>query len=118
GKIVYKFRKPIAKYGKKGAKWVGKTAKKAWGKVPKVQKIGRIKASGDKGKGYWGIRYSKKKNGKKTYKSWEFHTPHNGHGWHLQRNNYSKHNGKWRRSSKGTKRITLKKAKDRRSKKK
>ncbi len=28
GKFIYKFRKPIAKYGKKGAKWVGKTAKK------------------------------------------------------------------------------------------
>ncbi|EII4617035.1 hypothetical protein LHM76_002379 [Listeria monocytogenes] len=34
GKFIYKFRKPIAKYGKKGAKWVGKTAKKAWEKVP------------------------------------------------------------------------------------
>ncbi|ARM72081.1 hypothetical protein LMxysn_0446 [Listeria monocytogenes] len=70
GKYVWKYGKKGAKWigktAKKGAKWVGKTAKKAWEKVPyKIQKIGRIKASGDKGKGYWGIRYSKKKMGER-----------------------------------------------------
>ncbi|ECC1497220.1 hypothetical protein FNT44_01055 [Listeria monocytogenes] len=40
GKFIYKFRKPIAKYGKKGAKWVGKTAKKGAKWVGKTAKKG------------------------------------------------------------------------------
>ncbi len=111
----------IAKYGpkawkgaKKAGKWVKKTAKKAWNKVPyRIHKVGRIKGQNKKDKGYMGFIYSKKKkNGKRTYRSWEFHTPHNNHGWHLQSNKYSRYKGKWNRSSKGTIRITIKKAKN------
>lgn len=110
GKFIYKFRKPIAKYGKKGAKWVGKTAKKAWKKVPyKIHKVGKIKGEGTTDKGYWGIIYSKKrKTGRRIYRSVELHTPHNEHGWHIQRNKYSRYNGKWQRGG-VVKRKTLKK---------
>ncbi|EUJ23328.1 wall-associated protein [Listeria grandensis FSL F6-0971] len=99
--------------GKKGGKWVGKSAKKLWSKVPyKIHKVGKIKGSSEKGKGYWGFIYStKKKSGKKTYRSWEFHTPHNDHGWHLQNNQYSKYKGKWKRG-KAKKRITIKKSEE------
>ncbi|WP_205408884.1 hypothetical protein [Listeria goaensis] len=33
------------------------------------------------------------------------------HGWYLESNEYSNYQGKWRRSIKGAKRITIKKAK-------
>ncbi len=112
-----------AKYGKKAVKsgwdYGKKVAKSGWNKgksiaqkIPRIHKVGRIKGDNDKGKGYWGVIYSTtKKTGKRTYSSFEFHTPHNGHGYHLQKNKYSKYQGKWNRG-KATWRQTIWKAKN------
>lgn len=82
----------------------------------KIHKIGRIKGENDSGKGYWGVLYSTKKNGKRKYRSIEFHTPHFNHGYHLQSNKFTKDHphfkGKYYRSGEAW-RITIWKAKNR-----
>ncbi|AFI30572.1 hypothetical protein BSB_26620 [Bacillus stercoris] len=79
---------------KKGAKRIAK-------KIPyRIHKVGRIKGDKEKGRGYWGVIYSKKKKtGRSIYRSLEWHTPHNNHGYHLQSNKFSRYKGKWKRGS-------------------
>ncbi|WP_461611878.1 DNRLRE domain-containing protein [Cytobacillus kochii] len=86
-------------------KSIYQTGKKIFKSGYRINKVGKIKGSKEKGKGYWGIIYSKKKkSGKRTYASIEWHTPHNNHGYHFQSNKYSKYNGwtrgkaKWRKT--------------------
>ncbi|MBM5720677.1 RHS repeat-associated core domain-containing protein [Listeria ivanovii] len=71
GKIVYKFRKPIAKYGKKGAKWVGKTAKKGGKWIGKQAK---------KGAKWARSRYDSKKKELKISKNWIVGLPNKKQG--------------------------------------
>lgn len=82
----------------------------------RINKVGRIKGYKDKGKGYWGIIYStKKKKETRKYRSYEWHTPHQGHGYHIQSNKFTKtSDGRWNRvqKKKYTKRWTVRKAKD------
>ncbi|MCG6796213.1 RHS repeat-associated core domain-containing protein [Geobacillus sp. YHL] len=66
------------------------------GRIIKVGKIGE----------YYGVKWRTRKGIGYTYKSFEFHPPHNGHGYHWQLNRWSYYQGKFRRSSKGTKRWT------------
>ena len=73
-------------------------------KGAKITEIGRLKPSGKKGDGYYGVKYDiPKSNGKFTIRSIELHSPHGGgphNVWHWQQNTWSVHNDIWTISGK------------------
>ena len=85
----------------------GSTTIKLAKKGTYINKIGKLKP--EKKKGYFGVRYAKRKGKNFSYKSFELHSPHKrGHKlWHIQKNQWSYHNKKWRVSSKKSSRWTL-----------
>ena len=99
-------KKMAGKLAQKSKSAVSSIAKKVKN-APRIEKIGRLKATRDKGKGYFGVMYSYAKGKGRALRSWEIHPNHHGHGIHLQRNTWNKHNGILSRKSKHTKRVTL-----------
>ena len=69
---------------------VGTAVGKATNSLTKVEKVGKIGENG-----YPGIKYSYNKgtNGNRAIRSIELHSPHNGHGIHLQGNKWNPQTG-------------------------